>query len=61
MRRILASGLTTEECKDPDQIWNFLEGQVDATVKINFRVHRLEFAHMRQKTEENITDFISRL
>ena len=61
MRRILASGLSDDEKKDPNAVWVLIEEQVDATVKINVRVHRLEFAHMRQKAEENITDFVSRL
>lgn len=61
MRRILASGLTDEEQKKPDKIWNLIEGEVDASVKINFRVHRLEFGNMKQKTDETISQFLSRL
>ncbi|XP_014667285.1 PREDICTED: uncharacterized protein LOC106808892 [Priapulus caudatus] len=61
MRRVLASGLSTEDQKDPEKIWDLLESQVDATVKINFRVHRLEFFNMRQKPDEDITTYMSRL
>ena len=41
MRRILSSGLTEEEQKKYDNIWNLIESQVDSSVKIPFRVHRL--------------------
>lgn len=61
MRRVLASGLSGDEQKVPDNIWTLLEGQVDASVKINFRVHRLEFGQIRQKSGETISDFVSRL
>ena len=43
MRRILSSGLTAEERKTAKNIFTLLESQLDATVKISFRVHRLEF------------------
>ena len=58
MRRIQASSLSDDDKKDPNTGWAFIEGQVSATVKNKFRVHRLEFAHMRQKSDENITNFI---
>ena len=61
MRRVLASGLTDAQQKKPDKIWEFIESQVDASVKINFRVHRLEFAQMRQKPQEQLINFVSRL
>ncbi len=61
MRRILASGLSAADQKKPAELWKLLESQLDAAVKINFRVHRLEFANMRQQPSEAITDFISRL
>lgn len=61
MRRILASGLTETEQKIPARVWTLIESEVDASVKINFRVHRLEFANMKQKTEETISQFLSRL
>jgi hypothetical protein len=61
MRRILSSGLTPDDQNKPDKIWGLLEQQLDATVKINFRVHRLEFSNIRQRPEEQITDFIARL
>ena len=61
MRRILASGLTEAEQKVPEKVWTLIEAEVDASVKINFRVHRLEFARMKQKTDETISQFLSRL
>ena len=61
MRRLLASGLTNEEQRDPEAIYNMLEEQLDATVKISYRVHRLEFIHMQQNADEAITDFVARL
>ena len=61
MRRILSSGLTEDEKKDPDAIWKLIENQVDVTVMISFRIHRLEYSEMRQHDGENITDFVSRL
>ena len=39
MRRILASGLTNEEQQQPEDLWTLIEREVDASVKINFRVH----------------------
>ena len=61
MRRLLASGLSDNELKDPKVIFDFLETQLDGTLKINFRVHRLEYSHLMQNTEEPITTFVSRL
>ena len=61
IRRVLNSGLSDNEQKDPGKLWSLIEEQVDATVKINFRVHRLEFSNFRQKTDENINDYVSRL
>lgn len=61
MRRILASGLTEAEQKRPAQLWTLIESEVDASVKINFRVHRLELSNLRQKSEENISEYVSRL
>ena len=61
MRRLLNSGLTEEEKKLPDKIWELLENEVDYTVKISFRVHRLEFAGIRQDKEESIQQYVARL
>ena len=61
MRRLLSSGLSEADKKKPDKIFELLENQLDASVKINFRVHRLEFAQIRQKSDETINDFVSRL
>ncbi len=58
---ILASRLSAAAQKKPAELWKLLKSQLDAAVKITFRVHRLEFASMRQQTSESITDFISRL
>ena len=61
IRQILVSGFTEEQQRDPRQLWNLLEEQLDASVKINYRVHRLELSQMKQKPEETITDYVSRL
>lgn len=61
MRRVLASGLTDAEVKDPKKIYDLIERQLDASIEINFRVHRLEFSRMHQGPTENTTDFVSRL
>ncbi|ELU04379.1 hypothetical protein CAPTEDRAFT_199877 [Capitella teleta] len=61
MRRILSSGLSDADLKDPEKIWTLFAGQVDTSAKVNFRVHRLEFANIRLASRESITDFISRL
>ena len=61
MRRILTSGLTADEQEKPDSIWELIASQVDVSAKISFRVHRLELANMKQKSGENITDYIPRL
>ena len=47
--------------KDPKVIFDFLETQLDGTLKLNFRVHRLEYSHLMQNTDEPITTFVSRL
>ena len=44
IRQILLSGLTEEQQRDPRQLRNLLEEQLDASVKINYRVHHLELS-----------------
>ena len=61
MRRILASGISAADSAVPDKLYELIEGQVDASVRINYRVHRLEFSTLRQQPAEPISDFISRL
>ena len=61
MRRILNSGLSEDDQKKTEKLWNLLERQVDTSLNVNFRIHRLEFAQMKQKPTENITDYVSRL
>ena len=45
LRRLNASGLSTEEQEKPDKIWDFFEKQLK--VSINFRIHRLELMRYR--------------
>ena len=61
--KVLASGLSDNELKDPKVIFDFLETQLDGILIINFRVpiHRLEYSHLMQNTDEPITTFGSRL
>ena len=61
MRRILHSGMTDEDQKKPSELWKLLENEVDFTVKISFRVHRLEFSNIRQENDENTQQYLSRL
>ena len=44
MRRLLNSDLSK---KKPAKIWSLLESEVDASVKVSFRVHRHEFSHIK--------------
>ena len=61
MRRILSSGLSQTDLCNPSELWKLFESQLDASLKINFRVHRLEFATMHQLLDETITTYVSRL
>ncbi len=61
MRRLLTSGLSETELKTSEEIWKLFESQLDASIKINFRVHRLEFSTLHQQTDEVITSYVSRL
>ena len=55
MRRILASCLPDDDKKYANAVWALIVKNVDATVKKNLGVHRLELALMRQKSNENLT------
>ena len=46
MRRLLASGLSQDQLKTPKEILDMFDAQLYASLKINFRVHRLEFSCM---------------
>ena len=59
IHRLLASGLTDTDIKAPNNIWKLLEDQLDASVKINYCVHRLDFSHMWEKPKEAIFDYIT--
>ena len=61
IRRITNSGLSNDDRKDPDKIYALFTSQLDASVIINFRVHRLEFAQLGQRGDENTCDYVSRL
>ena len=61
MRRLLASGLSQDQLNTPKEIWDMFDAQLDASLKINLRVHRLEFSYMHQHIEELITTCVSRL
>ena len=61
MRRILNSGMSDADQKIPEKIWELLEAEVDLSVKISFRVHRLEFSNIRQQNEETTQQYLSRL
>lgn len=61
MRRLLNSGMSEEDQRNPIKIWDLLEDEVDHTVKISFRVHRLEFANIRQQPSETTQQYLSKL
>ena len=58
MRRLLNSDLSETDKKKPAKIWSLLESEVDASVKVSFRVHRLEFSHIMQNKDENTQNHI---
>lgn len=58
LRHLNASGLTNEEKKLPEHLWNFFKSQL--RVNVNFRVHRLHLMQYRQKQNETLDDFITR-
>ena len=58
LRKINASGLSDQEKEDPDQLWSLFEDQLK--IKVNFRIHRLEFMRYKQKSSESIDDFVTR-
>ena len=61
MRRLLASHLTDEQKKQPAEIWQLIESQIEIAAKINSRIHRLEFAYTQQLSEESTTTYVARL
>ncbi len=58
LRRIGKSSLTSKDQKDPQKIWQLFDKQIK--VRVNFRVHRLEFMHYRQKHGETTEEFVGR-
>ena len=61
MKRLLASGLSQDQLNTPKEIWDMFDAQLDASLKIHFCVHRLEFSCMHQHIEELITTYVLRL
>ena len=58
LKRMNASGLSDDDKKKPDVLWNFFEGQLK--LNVNFRIHRLHLMQYRQKQDESIDDFVTR-
>ncbi|KAJ8049065.1 hypothetical protein HOLleu_01628 [Holothuria leucospilota] len=58
LKKINASGLSTEDQNDPVKLWSLFEDQLK--VKVNFRIHRLELMRYKQGKEESLDDFINR-
>ena len=54
-----ASGMSGADKKKPDKIWELYESQLKAN--LNFRVHRLRLMDYRQKGEESVNDFVTRV
>ena len=61
MTRIFASGLGSQAQCIPEHIWDLIESEVDATIKINLGIHHLEFANMKREPGATISHFLSRL
>ena len=59
--RVLASRLTHQDRKKPEEIWTLLEEQLGASTHINYRVHHLALSNRLQKPGESITEYVSRL
>ncbi len=47
-------GLTTEQLKDPKNIWDKFKEQIEPPE--NFHIHRLEFLRFKQKQQETVDD-----
>ena len=58
LKRINASGLSGDDQNEPEKLWNLFEDQL--SIKVNFRIHRLEFMKYRQRVGETIDDFVNR-
>jgi hypothetical protein len=52
-------GLSDDDQKKPDIVWTKFDGQIEPTS--SFRVERLTFQHMKQRSDESSNDFVSRL
>ena len=52
LQRLNASRLSDEDKKDPMKIWMLFSDQL--TVKVNFRIHRLELMKYCQRSDENL-------
>ena len=59
LKRLNASGMSDADKKRPDKIWELFESQL--MTNLNFRVHRLRLMDYRQKGEESIDDFVTRV
>ena len=58
LRRLNASDFDNDQKKVPENIWKFLEAQLQK--HINFRINRLLLMQLRQKNHESLDDFILR-
>ena len=58
LRKINASGLSTDDQNDPEKLWHLFEDQL--RVKVNYRIHRLELMRFKQKPNETIDEFVNR-
>ena len=58
LRALNSSGLTEDQMKDPQQLWKFFEDKL--TVKVNFRIHRLELMKFRIQHGESVDNFVQR-
>ena len=56
--KINNSGMSAEDQDDPEKLWKVFEDQLH--LKVNYRIHRLEIMHFRQRPNETIDEFVNR-
>ena len=59
LKRLNASGMSDADKKRPDKIWELFESQLKTN--LNLRVHRLHLMDYRQRSEESVDNFVTRV
>ena len=58
LKKLNASGLSEDDKKNPEKLWELFENML--RIKVNFRIHRLQFMQYRQKDDKSIDEFVTR-